>query len=883
VPPSPNSLPSRLTKRDVAIGLVLALAAFLVYNANLRSIAAIDTYGARHLPLSIWRNHTLTLDPIAREVAQGRAIASFGPDAASWVRQGRSGHLVSLYPIAVPVVVAPLYYPVVAHLNAQGWDPHRVERLERVMEKLSASILAAATVVVVYLLLRRRSEPSLACALAVVFAFGTTTWAISSQALWMHGLGGLLVAATMLVLTGRATAARAFSAGFLCAAIVCNRQPDVVLAVALALYGLWWARHRPLALIAGAVIPLGLVIAYNWTLVGNLLGAYAAVEQRSVSAFLDHDPLEGVLGLLVSPTRGLFVFSPFLLFVPLGIWLAFRDPRWRGFTALAASAAALQIIGYSFGDWRQGSSYGPRWLTDMLPILFWMLPPIVARLSRLGRSVFGAACVVAIAIQAIGAFWYTGAADVAVFAPNPGDPMRAAWEFRNAPFVAELQHAAAPRDLFSLVRGNIDLVRPFRDQNGENPRVELTGWALADDATPANVAVRVDGRLLAGTPVFVDRPDVNRTLGVASPSGWRIVLPARVLQPGALTVSAMVRAQAGGEQRLLVERKVTLTAADTGHWETLEQAMTRASQVLAESQQQEGYWLTQHTTGTVFVSPGVEMDTFSNATMIDLLDPIAGKAGLADDVARARRFLSTQIEANGLVRYHGLPDAPTIGRLGCAITPDADDTALVWRVTGADAPERLRSALATLAEFRTSEGLYRTWLAPRDQYRCIDPGHDPNPADLGIQINVLLFLAKADPPAAQALCAALRRHIGEDDRWFYYAQAPLLPAARANDLAEAGCAIDLPQSRLQTPVPGQDDWMRAAALLMQLEKGGAPRAASIEARRLLDAIAADDFATVAKSPPLIYQNDATGTVKRFYWSKSIGFALWLRLYFASGV
>jgi len=135
--------------------------------------------------------------------------------------------------------------------------------------------------------------------------------------------------------------------------------------------------------------------------------------------------------------------------------------------------------------------------------------------------------------------------------------------------------------------------------------------------------------------------------------------------------------------------------------------------------------------------------------------------------------------------------------------------------------------------------------------------------------------------AAQALCDAVRQHIDDDNLWVYYAQAPLLPAARSNDLTNAGCAIDLPKSRLQTSVSGQDEWMQAVALLMQLEKEGSSPAIGAEARHLLETIAADDFSTVAQSPPLIYQNDATGTVKRYYWSKNIGFALWLRLYFAS--
>ena len=49
---------------------------------------------------------------------------------------------------------------------------------------------------------------------------------------------------------------------------------------------------------------------------------------------------------------------------------------------------------------------------------------------------------------------------------------------------------------------------------------------------------------------------------------------------------------------------------------------------------------------------------------------------------------------------------------------------------------------------------------------------------------------------------------------------------------------------------------------------------------MLEALAADDFAAVRRSPPLLYHNDFTASVPRFYWSEDFGYALWLRLYFA---
>src|SRR5678815_6069271 len=103
--------------------------------------------------------------------------------------------------------------------------------------------------------------------------------------------------------------------------------------------------------------------------------------------------------------------------------------------------------------------------------------------------------------------------------------------------------------------------------------------------------------------------------------------------------------------------------------------------------------------------------------IVDLLSPIAHQRSLDDVVESGRRHLAAQIESNGLVRYHGLPNGPTIGTLGAIITPDADDTALAWRITGGGAADpTLQPMLKELARFRDARGLYRTWLAPQKKY-----------------------------------------------------------------------------------------------------------------------------------------------------------------------
>ena len=329
------------------------------------------------------------------------------------------------------------------------------------------------------------------------------------------------------------------------------------------------------------------------------------------------------------------------------------------------------------------------------------------------------------------------------------------------------------------------------------------------------------------------------------------------------------------ETQLLQLRRLAAAASDkTGSRDReLASAAREAAKMLVDHQQSAGYWLTSFTDTTRYEHPRQEINTFLSAIMIDVITPVAAQAGLAGTLQRARDFLATQIEDNGLVRYKG-----KIGN--CTITPDADDTALVWRVAPGKQTELLATAIGTLSQFRTADGLYRTWLAPRDQFVCLDAsGTDPNPPDIGIQMHVLMLLAQADPPAARALCEALQKRSGDEDIWVYYKKAPPIVILRMLDLRRIGCPLELPQALLQTTVPGQEVWIEATHLLQQMDNTKDRDTVYAETAALLHKLASDGFSLLTRAPPFIYHNDLTASLRRFYWSEELGYALWIRLYY----
>jgi hypothetical protein len=247
------------------------------------------------------------------------------------------------------------------------------------------------------------------------------------------------------------------------------------------------------------------------------------------------------------------------------------------------------------------------------------------------------------------------------------------------------------------------------------------------------------------------------------------------------------------------------------------------------------------------------MNVFVTAMIVDALGPAVGATGLEENLERARRHLP-RLRHHARRRHGPRLEDRRPGR-------------------GRAAGERPGSA-----EIVPNPGGTLPHLAgPQAEYVSIDPGEDPNPPDVGIQMHVLTFLARFDPTAARSLHQALRSAIGQDRIWVYYKRAPLVPLWRAADLHKLGYPVCVPRERLQT-APGQEIWVEACRLLASYVSEGAPRPAPAETWVLLETLAHDDFAAIRRNPPLLFHNDLTARCGRYYWSEDFGYALWLRLY-----
>ena len=378
--------------------------AFFVYNLNLRPIPSGDTAPAALLPLSLVSSHTITLDRFAEWYQSSRHMN------AAWFTRAADGHYYSSFPIALPLLITPLYAPLAAW-DIQHVPVDRIVLIARITEKVSASIIAAFSVVAFLALARKLVEPKSAWMLTVAYAFGSPTWSISSQALWQHGASELALILALLFLIretedpGRLlfAALAGWCAGFGVAIRLSGAFPCIVMAAYAALSH--WRLRSKAAFAGAALLPVAAVLIYNLRVFGNAVGSYPA------GWLLKGNLLEGIVGLLISPSRGLLVFCPVFLFSAIGVYFWFRTSQ-RAHAPVYLVCLVIVVAHFltlaRYRLWWGGFSYGPRLITDVIPCLVILMIPAMCMVeaSRPWKFAFGATLVFSIVVQAIGAFCY---------------------------------------------------------------------------------------------------------------------------------------------------------------------------------------------------------------------------------------------------------------------------------------------------------------------------------------------------------------------------------------------------------------------------------------------------------------------------------------------
>jgi hypothetical protein len=391
--------------RHLRIAVILAawfLLSFTVYMSTGSTTATNDSVPASLLPVSVLLDGSVLLNRFAEEERRR------SPDAY-WLHETRFG-TASTYPVAAGVLSIPIYAIPVLYKSHQGtFTPEEWREFAVVpLQKISGAVFAALSVAVFWSICTALGfHTVLAIVLTLLFAFGSETFAVSSQGLWQHGPGSLaLLSAVRAFLAMKARPRTALLlVGLFLGLAVAIRDNNLFLALPIALAALYLQPPRlwPYLVLPGIAV-MAPVLVYNRVVLGSVLGVGAG----QIGDLALRNMRGGVPGIFVSPARGIFLYFPASL-LALVLVLRRAPTLSRSVLLLALGGCIILAAGLNacYRNWDGGYSFGPRYFTEVQgPILILLGAAMMAGGKRMGVAAFCLVLILpySIFIQVMGSF-----------------------------------------------------------------------------------------------------------------------------------------------------------------------------------------------------------------------------------------------------------------------------------------------------------------------------------------------------------------------------------------------------------------------------------------------------------------------------------------------
>ena len=263
-----------------------------------------------------------------------------------------------------------LSLPYVALLGAFGINPKDESGTygEMRIQTSLAALLMAALAFVFFFTARLLLHTLWSSIIALGGVFGTQVWSTASRGLWSHTWELLLIGIVIPLLVANETGERKLKPvllGSLLTWAYFVRPTSSIAMVAIAVY-LFLDQRRSLVWYASTLAAwLAGFVAYSWHNFSKLLPSYYAANRLDFSVFKI-----ALAGNLISPSRGLLIYVPWICFTAYLLVRYRRSLDCRRIIWLSLTVVLGNLIVVSaFTHWWGGVSYGPRLTTDLLPWL----------------------------------------------------------------------------------------------------------------------------------------------------------------------------------------------------------------------------------------------------------------------------------------------------------------------------------------------------------------------------------------------------------------------------------------------------------------------------------------------------------------------------------
>lgn len=339
------------------LGILLYVAIFVPYAATVSSDVVNTDVAANSL--TAWQiAHTGKPWMDGLDLTEKGEVSHYGV--------GRDGHDVTTRTPGQIWAAVPFYL---------GSTPRQEELTSFTRSGLAAAALTAGAVVLMWRAIGQvNASPPTRWGATGLLAFATPMWSVSGNALWTHPVTVLGISAAALA------AARErwwlVGGGF---ALAMTARIHVAIIAALVGLGVAYVKRRwriVVEVAAPTLLCIGLLSLWSQYVFGSWdpRGAYSNHDMSSLVPGVSQGPgyLENLAGFLISPEKGLIVWTPLLVLLLPSVFRGFRAaPPWTRWFAIGGVAFGLAQVGVNVfhgGDAFYGYRLGLETLVSVFPL-----------------------------------------------------------------------------------------------------------------------------------------------------------------------------------------------------------------------------------------------------------------------------------------------------------------------------------------------------------------------------------------------------------------------------------------------------------------------------------------------------------------------------------
>jgi len=277
---------------------------------------------------------------------------------------------------------------------------------------LQPLLLTAALLTFVYLWLRKLCTPAMSLLLTLIGAFGTMLWPYAYIGLETKQSFFVLLAGYLGLARGKLrTWPQLLLFSTICALAISVKTTGIVLAPAIAYlvyvqfrtdWRSHWRQASAAILIITGIWALS-AVGWNffWAPRGGGANALLIWTTNSLLQFFAN-----VMGVFGSPTKGVFVFAPVLLFSIYGVPRAFRTHRDTAIFGLLVTTCTVAFVSTLFVT--ADEVWGPRYMHVIIAPLLVIIGAANPRFEWRRHVPLAVLGVLGVAISFLGAFYYYG-------------------------------------------------------------------------------------------------------------------------------------------------------------------------------------------------------------------------------------------------------------------------------------------------------------------------------------------------------------------------------------------------------------------------------------------------------------------------------------------